>query len=200
MAERVCSVRLLAVLYIGFISLGLPDTVLGVAWPMMRHSLDAPLAGAGILTSLTTVLSVGASLSSIWLLKRLHTGQILAISALTTALAMLGYAWAPAFAVAAFFTVFFGVGQGAVDSAVNAYMSRHYSVRQMNLAHAFWGLGATAGPLMFALNFKLGGAPGGQVISAYLLYRFYCRPCFSRFCPGGAENLPKTLWKLKKRS
>lgn len=148
--------RLLIILYLGFISLGLPDTVLGVAWPRMRIDLEAPLAWAGGLMSLTTALSVLASLAAGWLMRRYHAGQILAVCALMTSLAMLGYGLAPGFAVVAGFTVLFGLGQGAVDSAVNAHMARHYSARQMNWIHSCWGLGATGGPLIFTAVFGLG--------------------------------------------
>lgn len=148
--------QLLIILYLGFISLGLPDTVLGVAWPRMRLDLNAPLAWAGGLMSLTTALSVISSLAAGWLMKKYHAGQIMAVCALMTSLAMLGYGLAPVFAVVAGFTVLFGLGQGAVDSAVNAHMARHYSARQMNWIHSCWGLGATSGPLIFTAVFGLG--------------------------------------------
>jgi Fucose permease len=147
---------LLIILYLGFISLGLPDTVLGVAWPRMRLDLAAPLEWAGGLMSLTTALSVLASLAAGWLMRKYHAGQILAGCALMTSLAMLGYGLAPGFAVVAGFTILFGLGQGAVDSAVNAHMARHYSARQMNWIHSCWGLGATGGPLIFTAVFGLG--------------------------------------------
>jgi len=148
--------RLLIILYLGFISLGLPDTALGVAWPRMRLDLKAPLEWAGGLMSLTTALSVIASLAAARLMKKYHTGSIMAVCALMTSLAMLGYGLAPVFAAVAGFTILFGLGQGAVDSAVNAYMARHYSARQMNWIHGCWGLGATTGPLIFTAAFSLG--------------------------------------------
>lgn len=148
--------QLLIILYLGFISLGLPDTVLGVAWPRMRLDLDSPLAWAGGLMSLTTALSVISSLAAGRLMKKYHAGQIMAVCALMTSLAMLGYGLAPVFAAVAGFTVLFGLGQGAVDSAVNAHMARHYSARQMNWIHSCWGLGATGGPLIFTTVFGLG--------------------------------------------
>lgn len=148
--------RLLIIIYLGFVSLGLPDTVLGVAWPGLRLELGAPLAWAGLLAGLCTLVSVLASLAAIRLMKRLSTGSILAACALTTATAMLGYSLAPNLAVIIGFTLLFGLGQGAVDTAVNAHMARHYSARHMNWVHGFWGLGATGGPLIFAAAFGLG--------------------------------------------
>lgn len=147
---------LLVILYLGFISLGLPDTVLGVAWPEMRRDFFAPLEWAGWLMSLTTVVSVLSSLTAVWLMKRCHAGIILTASALMTSAAMLGYSLAPGLAAVAAFTLLFGVGQGAVDTAVNAHMAKNYSSRHMNWIHGYWGVGATGGPLVFTAAFGLG--------------------------------------------
>ncbi len=156
MDERVRRRRLLIVLYLGFVSLGLPDTVLGVAWPAMRQSFGVGLEWAGGLMSLVTVISVLASLATAWIMKRCGTGEILAVCALMTAGAWLGQGLAPSLAVVAACAVVFGLGQGAVDSAVNAHMSRHYSARQMTWIHGCWGLGATGGPLVFTAAYGLG--------------------------------------------
>ena len=147
---------LLIILYLGFISLGLPDTVLGVAWPAMRREFSAPLEWAGWLMSLTTIISVLSSLAAVWIMKRCHAGVILTASALMTSTAMLGYGLAPGMAVVAAFTLLFGIGQGAVDTAVNAHMARNYSSRHMNWIHGCWDLGATGGPLVFTAVFGLG--------------------------------------------
>ncbi len=147
---------LLIILYLGFVSLGLPDTVLGVAWPAMRLDFQASLAWAGALISLTTVISVFSSLAAGRLMTRFSAGPILCVCAFMTAGAMLGYARAPGLMTVVLLTGLFGLGQGAVDTAVNAYMSRHYSARQMNWVHGFWGLGATGGPLIFTAAFSLG--------------------------------------------
>lgn len=147
---------LLAVLYLGFVSLGLPDTVLGVAWPEMHLEFAAPLAWAGWLLTLTTVVSALSSLAAGWLMTCCRAGLILAVSAILTSAAMLGYGLAPGMMVVGAVTLLFGVGQGAVDSAVNAHMARNYSARHMNWAHGCWGLGATGGPLLFTAVFGLG--------------------------------------------
>ena len=147
--------RLLIILYLAFISLGLPDTVLGVAWPEMRLTFGAPLVWAGGLQSLTTIISVFSSLTAGWLMLRYRPGSIVVVSAIMTGTAMLGYGLAPGVAVVAGFTVLFGLGQGAVDSVVNTYMSRHYSSRQMNWVHGCWGLGAVGGPLIFTTVYGL---------------------------------------------
>lgn len=150
------SLPLILVIYLSFISLGLPDSVLGTAWPRLRLSFALPLEYAGLLAGLTTLLSVGASLASPWAMKRWSTGRIVAVCALTTSIAMFGYALAGSWAVIICFTLLFGIGQGAVDTAVNAYMARHYSSRHMNWVHCCWGVGATGGPLVMAAVFGAG--------------------------------------------
>jgi fucose permease len=155
MDETVRKRRLLLILYLGFISLGLPDTVLGVAWPEMRLDFAAPLAWAGGLLTLCTLVSAGSSILA-GRLTNCRPGVIFTVSALMTAAAMLGYGLAPGLAVVAAATLLFGVGQGAVDSTVNAHMAQHYSSRHMNWVHGCWGLGATGGPLVFTAVFGLG--------------------------------------------
>ncbi len=147
---------LLGVLYLSFISLGLPDSILGVAWPVMRETFAKPLEYAGLLMAMTTMLSVGASLLSGSLLRRWSTGLIIVVCAWMTAAAMFGYALSPVWSGVMLCTVLFGLGQGGVDTAVNAYMARHYSARQMNWVHCCWGIGATGGPLILTAAFGLG--------------------------------------------
>ncbi len=147
---------LLIILYLGFISLGLPDAVLGSAWPAMRHSFGRPLESAGALQTMTTVLSVASSLAAGWLLFRWHTGVIIAASSVMTGCAMYGYAFAHGWPVLLFFTIFFGLGQGAVDAAVNGYMAKHYSARHMNWVHGCWGIGAACGPFIMTSVFSAG--------------------------------------------
>lgn len=145
-----CQARLLLVLYLSFISLGLPDSILGVSWPVLRFSFDKPLYYGGFLVSITTIISVLSSLAAPWVMARLGTGVIIAACALMTATAMFGYAFSPVWVVLIGFTVLFGIGQGAVDTAVNSYMARSYSSRHMNWVHACWGIGATSGPLIMS--------------------------------------------------
>lgn len=147
---------LLIILYLSFISLGLPDAVLGVAWPSMRLSFDKSLEVAGFLLSMTTILSVVSSLAAGFITARFSTGLVVAACAAMTSAAMFGYAFSPTWHALLFFTVFFGLGQGAVDTAVNAYMARSYSSRHMNWVHCCWGIGATGGPLIMTAVFGLG--------------------------------------------
>lgn len=146
---------LLAVLYLSFISLGLPDTVLGTVWPEMRHAFGKTLDYAGVLIAMTTIISAITSFGSGYVTQRLSTWAILTACGFMTAAAMFGYAFSPAWAMLLFFTVFFGIGQGAVDTAVNSTMSRHYSSRHMNWVHCCWGIGATGGPFIISTVFAM---------------------------------------------
>lgn len=147
---------LLIILYLSFISLGLPDAILGVAWPEMRGAFEKTMEHAGILLSMTTLISVGASLATGFFTARWSTGLLITACGFTTAAAMFGYGASATWGVLLFFTFFFGIGQGAVDTAVNAYMARTYSARHMNWVHCCWGMGATGGPLIMTAVFSLG--------------------------------------------
>ena len=147
---------ILALLYLSFISLGLPDAVLGTAWPEMRFSFNKGLEYAGLLVSLTTIISVGSSLSSGYITARWNTGVIITACGFMTASAMYGYSTSQTWFILLLYTALFGIGQGAVDTAVNAYMARHYSARHMNWVHCCWGMGATGGPLIMTLAFSMG--------------------------------------------
>ena len=141
---------LLATVYLAFISLGLPDSVLGVAWPGMRASLGQDLASAGLIT---LVLTVGSALSSFVggrVLARWGTGPVVTASGLLTGLALLGFALSPSFGLLLLLAVPLGLGAGAVDARLNQFVAAHYSARHMNWLHGCWGVGATLGPLIMA--------------------------------------------------
>lgn len=138
---------LLAIVYLAFVSLGLPDGVFGVAWPAMRRSLGEPLEAAGIVTLLSSACGALSGFASGAVLRRISTGTVVAISGALTGLALLGMSWAPALAWLLVLAVPLGLGAGAVDAAMNHFVARHYSSRQMNWLHASWGVGATVGPL-----------------------------------------------------
>lgn len=146
---------LLIVLYLSFISLGLPDTILGTVWPQMRHDFGKTLDYAGVLISLTTVISAIASFGSGFVTRKFSTWAIITGCGFMTAAAMFGYAFSPAWLMLLFSTVFFGIGQGAVDTAANSWMSRHYSSRHMNWVHCCWGIGATGGPFIITAVFSM---------------------------------------------
>ncbi|WP_442887266.1 MFS transporter [Congregicoccus parvus] len=149
---------LLVVIYLGFISLGLPDGTLGVAWPRMHGDLSLPVGLAGVLLLIGTVLSGCSSMASGAIIRRFTTGPVVLTSCLLTGGGMLllaraeGVWWLVAAAVP------LGIGAGAVDVGLNGYVARHYSGRHMSWLHACWGIGATTGPLVVAACL---GAPEG---------------------------------------
>lgn len=156
---------LLALSYVGFVSLGLPDGVLGAAWPAMRQELGLPLDGAGQIVVVATLGTVLSSLLSGRMLGRLQTGTVLALSTVLAAAALWLFGRAPSWAGILVAAVLAGLGGGAVDAALNGFVARHYSVRHMNWLHGCWGIGATIAPMTMAA--ALGS--GRSWRSAYLL-------------------------------
>lgn len=137
---------LLQAYYIGFISLGLPDTVLGVAWDTMRLELDQPVYYAGFVTTLLTACSAVSAFFSGAILRKVGTGRLLMLCGFVTGFSLLGYALAPAFWVILLCAIPLGFGQGAVDTGMNYYVAKHYTSRDMSWLHCCWGIGATVGP------------------------------------------------------
>jgi fucose permease len=158
---------LIPVIYAAFISLGLPDSVFGVAWPSMRPELGAPLEAAGLVAIILTSCSAISSVASGFLSKKLSTGPVVLISSILTALGLFGYSLSPSFAWVLVSALPLGFGQGAVDSTLNGYVASHYSSRHMNWLHASWGLGATVGPLVMTAMIASGASwrGGYRVIS-----------------------------------
>jgi fucose permease len=149
---------LLGVIYVAFISLGLPDSILGVAWPAMRADLGQPLASVGLITIALTICSAISSFASGMVVKRIGTGAVVMISGFLTGLALLGFSWAPSFGWLLMLAIPLGLGAGAVDASLNHFVAAHYSSRHMNWLHGFWGVGATIGP--FIMGSALAGAAG----------------------------------------
>jgi fucose permease len=139
-------VVLLMLAYVGFVSLGLPDGLLGVAWPSMRASFGLRLDALGPLLVATTSGYVLASFASGWVLARINVGSLLALSCLATGASLLGYAGAPSFAVVIGFGVFAGLGAGAIDAGLNTYVATNHGPRTVSWLHACYGVGAALGP------------------------------------------------------
>jgi fucose permease len=148
---------LLLIIYLAFNSLGLPDSMLGSAWPLMRSELGLALEGAGLVSLFVTVGTIISSLLTGTLIRKLGTGKLTALSVLTTALALLGYSFTTNFNWLLLMAIPLGLGAGAVDAVLNDFVARHYSSRHMSWLHAFWGVGATAGPLLMAGMISLTG-------------------------------------------
>ncbi len=160
---------LLAVIYVAFISLGLPDTVLGAAWPVMVEEFEAPLSYAGVVSMIIAFGTIVSSLLSDGLTRRLGAGLVTALSVLTTALALFGFAVAPSFWMLCLVAIPYGLGAGAVDAALNNYVALHYASRHMSWLHCFWGVGATVGPYImgWAIGAQHGWRTGYGTIAAF---------------------------------
>ncbi|HYF79503.1 MAG TPA: MFS transporter [Symbiobacteriaceae bacterium] len=141
---------LLLIIYLAFISLGLPDSLLGAAWPVMRPDLGAPLGTAGLLSLTVSVGTILSSLASGAVIERFGTGRVTLISCLMTATALLGYSYAPSVAWLIICAIPLGLGAGSVDAALNHYVATHYKAHHMSWLHSFWGVGATTGPVIMA--------------------------------------------------
>ena len=148
---------LLAIVYVSFISLGLPDGILGVAWPAIRADMGQPLAAVGAITITMTVCSATASFFAGAIARRIGTGAIVAGSCLMTGLALMAFAHAPSFGWLVALGVPLGLGAGAVDASLNHFVATHYSSRHMNWLHGFWGIGATTGPFIMGLAMENSG-------------------------------------------
>lgn len=156
---------LAAVIYAAFISLGLPDAVIGAAWPSMAPDLGADKAGAGVLNFIVMVSTILVSFSSGFLIKKFGTYAVCAGSIFLTVVALLGFWQAPNFLWLCLLCVPLGLGGGAIDAALNSYAALYFSSRSMNLLHASWGVGATAGPLIVSMSL----AGTGQWRPAYII-------------------------------
>lgn len=141
---------LLIIIYLAFISLGLPDSLLGSAWPVMQIELGAPLEMAGFLFMMIAIGTIISSLLSGRVLKRFGTGKVTFVSVLMTACALLGIQFAPSIAWLVLCAIPLGLGAGAVDSGLNDYVATHYKAHHMSWLHCFWGVGATSGPIIMA--------------------------------------------------
>lgn len=141
---------LLAIIYLAFISLGLPDSVLGSSWPMMSQELNVSLEFAGIVSIVVTLATVISSLYSTKMINHLGTGKVVVISVLMTSLALLGFASSYHIFTLILLACVLGLGAGAIDAALNNFVALHYKSKHMNYLHSFWGVGATAGPLIMA--------------------------------------------------
>lgn len=142
---------LLAVIYLAFISLGLPDSLLGAGWPVMHEFFGVPLAWAGVVTMLISVGTVISSLLSERLTKRFGVKYVTLFSIIITALAMLGFSISTSFPMLIAFAIPYGLGAGSIDAALNNYVALHYSSKHMSWLHCFWGVGTIVSPCVMSL-------------------------------------------------
>lgn len=142
---------LLAIIYLAFISLGLPDSLLGSSWPVISKDLNIGLAFAGVISIVVSAGTVVSSLLSTRVIHRFGTGIVIVISVAMTAFALYGFTFAQNVWVFVILAIPLGLGAGAVDAALNNFVATHYKSKHMNYLHSFWGVGATSGPLIMAM-------------------------------------------------
>ena len=157
---------LLAVIYIAFISLGLPDSLLGAAWPEMYTAFGVPLSCAGVISAIISAGTIVSSLQSDRLNLKLGTGKVTAISVCMTAVALLGFSFSHSFPLLCLWAIPYGLGAGSVDAALNNYVALHYESRHMSWLHCMWGIGAASGPyiMSWALTGGLGWNTGYRIV------------------------------------
>ncbi len=141
---------LIAIIYAAFISLGLPDSLLGSSWPTVHLEFSAPLSFAGVISVIITLGTIVSSLLSDKVTRRFGAGLVTAISTLLTATALLGFSLSHNMLSLCLFAVPYGIGAGAIDAALNNYVAIHYSARHMSWLHCMWGVGATVSPYIMS--------------------------------------------------
>lgn len=158
---------LLAIIYLAFISLGLPDSLLGSAWPVMYREFSVPVSYAGGISMIIAVGTIISSLQCDRLTKRLGTGRVTAVSVLITAAALFGFSVSHSYIALCLWAIPYGLGAGCVDASLNNYVALHYASRHMSWLHCMWGVGASLGPYImgYALSSGRGWNMGYRYIS-----------------------------------
>lgn len=157
---------LLVIIYLAFISLGLPDSLLGAAWPSIYPELNVPVSYAGIISMIIALGTIVSSLQSDRLTRKLGTGKVTAISVAMTAAALFGFSISHSFVLLCLIAVPYGLGAGSVDASLNNYVALHYESRHMSWLHCMWGVGAATGPYVmgYALTHGMSWNGGYRII------------------------------------
>ena len=179
---------LLVIIYLSFVSLGLPDALLGAAWPTMSGELSVPLSYAGGIALIIAVGTVISSLLSDRMTKWLGTGKVTAFSVGLTAVALFGFSVSRRYWMLCLWAVPYGLGAGSVDASLNNYVAVHYASRHMSWLHCMWGLGASIGPYIMgaALTGGMGWNTGYRII------------CLMQVVLTAVLFLSLPLWKTRK--
>lgn len=200
-------VFLLVVIYIAFIGLGVPDSLIGSAWPAIHSEMSIPVEAVSILTFIISGCTVLSSMFSSGILNKLGTARVTAFSTAMTALALLGFSFAPSFGVMIPLAVILGLGAGAIDSGLNNYVALHFKASHMNFLHCFYGVGVSLSPYLMSQALSNAGWRGGYryafyVQAAITLLLIISVPMWKKSSSAeeseeeNSKNL--TLWKMAK--
>ena len=167
---------LLVIIYLAFISLGLPDSLLGSAWPTLHLEMNVPISYLGIITMIISGCTILSSLSSAFLNRKLGTRIVTLVSVFLTAVALFGFSFSNKFWMLIIFAIPYGLGAGAIDAALNNYVALHYRAKHMSWLHCFWGIGAIVSPFIMSyslvnFNWSIGYRIVGviQLVIAFIL-------------------------------
>lgn len=157
---------LLLIIYLAFISLGLPDSLLGSAWPTMYQEFSVPISYAGGISMIIAAGTIISSLQSDRLTKKFGTGKVTAVSVLMTAVALLGFSLSHSYWTLCLWAIPYGLGAGSVDASLNNYVALHYASRHMSWLHCMWGVGASLGP--YIMGYALTGGQSWNMGYRYI--------------------------------
>ncbi|HWV22991.1 MAG TPA: MFS transporter [Thermomicrobiales bacterium] len=157
-STRTTSRILMLITFLAFVSIGFPDAVLGVAWPLMRITFDRPISSLGFILVASGAGYFASGVFAGRALERLGVGRLLALSTTLVTIGLYGYTFSPTFWPLLGAAILIGVGSGAVDAGLNFFASEHFSVTVMNWLHAFFGIGAMVGPFLMSGVFAAGGS------------------------------------------
>lgn len=198
-ADYILATFFLLIIYLAFISLGLPDSLLGVAWPVMQWEYGAPLETAGLLFMTVAGGTIISSLASGAVIQRFGTGKVTFVSVLMTVGALLGFTFAPSLIWLFVFSIPLGLGAGAVDAGLNNYVATHYKAHHMSWLHCFWGVGATLGPIIMAqfISEQNAWREGYFTIAgiqfALVIILFFTLPLWNKVAQNSYANLNEEL-------
>ncbi|MDN6617507.1 MAG: MFS transporter [Enterococcus sp.] len=160
----------LGLIYLIFISLGLPDSILGVAWPIMSSEFHVAASSAGVIAMVVSIGTILSSFQTNRLIQKIGVGNLIVCSIFLTVLGLCGFSFSQNFFFLIISAIPLGLGAGAIDTAMNDYVALHYKAHHMNWLHGFWGIGATLGPIIMGFYLKNQNWRGGYLVLAALQF------------------------------
>ena len=189
---------LLIIIYISFISLGIPDSIFGTAWPAIYEEFNLPISYANIIITLSCISTTISSLLSSKVINRFGTNKVTAVSTLLTAISMLLYAYSPNFPIYCLLTIPLGLGAGAIDTGLNNYVATHYKASHMNFLHCFYGIGVSLSPYLMSIslssenNWRSGYKMAFIIQFIIAIITIIAIPLWNKKSSSHTKNAPKT--------